>query len=282
MKSNVDDTHLFTDITELLTIDVQNYDVIMINGNKNNAPIILPYEVVSKLWKFVENGGLLYGEMVNCEDFPTSRLFGFKQDFPVTSRRLEKLRVAKDNPFCHEGQLLEWNGQFLTGFTFDTEILVELDIFPETHTSKKMGKYPGIVTKKLGKGRTIFSTLSLLGNEQSWTLRPNWLWNRLLEWLHSDFGLPYKQFEPTIQLTSKTVDQVITESTDWFLRSGIMPQQDGSLGVYENIHSIRGSVSKDIRPDCNVHTALMFHLLGEYKKEEQLESSFSKYISLFI
>ena len=225
MKSNVDYTNLFTDITELLTIDVQKYDVIMINGNKNNAPLILPYEVVEKLWKFVENGGLLYGEMVNCEDFPTSRLFGFKQDFPVTSRRLEKLRVAKDNPFCNEGQLLEWNGEFLSGFTFDTEILVELDIFPETHTSERIGKYPGIVTKKLGKGRTIFSSLSLLGNEQSWTLRPNWLWNRLFEWLNTEFGLPCKKLESTIQLKNKTVDQVISESTDWFLQSGIMPKR---------------------------------------------------------
>ena len=224
MKETVEYTNLFSDISELLTIDVGDYDVILINGNKNNAPSTLPYEVVSKLWKFVENGGLLYGEMVNCEDFPTSRLFGFKQDFSVTSRRLEKLRIAKDNPFCQEGQLLEWNGEFLTGFTFDTETLVELDIFPETHSSPKNGKYPGIVTKKLGKGRTIFSTFSLLGNEQSWTLRPNWLWNRLLDWLKSEFGLPIQNFAPTIQLKSKTVDQVISESANWFLQSGIMPE----------------------------------------------------------
>ena len=137
MKETVEYTDFFSDISALSTIDVEDYQVILINGYKNNAPSILPYEVVSKLWKFVEKGGLLYGEMVNCEDFPTSRLFGFKQDFSVTSRRLEKLRIAKNSLFCQEGQLLEWNGEFLTGFTFDTETLVELDIFPETHLSQK-------------------------------------------------------------------------------------------------------------------------------------------------
>ncbi|MFK4997020.1 hypothetical protein ACI2OX_03925 [Bacillus sp. N9] len=109
-----------------------------------------------KLWKFVENGGLLYGEMINCDDFSTSRLFGFKQDFPVTARRLEKIRVAKSSAYCDEGQLLEWNGPFLTGFTFDTEILAELDVFQETHRSEKRGKYPGIVTKKWEKGEQYF------------------------------------------------------------------------------------------------------------------------------
>ncbi|MFK4997021.1 hypothetical protein ACI2OX_03930 [Bacillus sp. N9] len=68
-----------------------------------------------------------------------------------------------------------------------------------------------------------------MGNEQGWTLRPNWLWNRLLEWLHNDFGLPYEKLEPTIRLSDKSIDEVISASTDWFLHSGMMPKLDGSL-----------------------------------------------------
>ncbi|HEY4552359.1 MAG TPA: hypothetical protein VIG80_04130, partial [Bacillaceae bacterium] len=58
-------------------------------------------------------------------------------------------------------------------------------------------------------------------------------------------------------------------SLAWFLESGIMPALDGSLGVYENIHSFKGTISRDIRPDCNAHSALMFHLYGEYIKDEK-------------
>lgn len=281
VKSNSNQTELFTDIEDLLTAELRNYKVIMLNGNSNNSTSILSYEVTCKLWEFVENGGLLFGEMVNCEDFPTSRLFGFKQDFAKTSRRLEKLRIARDNPFCKEGQLLEWNGEFLTGFTFDTEVLVELDVFPETHTSTRKGKYPGIVTKKLGKGRTIYSTFSLFSNKEPWTLRPNWLWNHLIEWLNKEYNLPCDKVKSIIQFEKKSVDHAISESKEWFLNSGIMPELDGSLGVYENVHSIRGTISEDMRPDCNVHTALMFFLLGEYKKDAYWKDV-SKNILLFL
>ena len=106
--------------------------------------------------EFVEQGGTLYGELINCEEFPTSRLFGFKQDFAVTNRRLEKLAISNDSDYCKKGQLLEWQGPFLTGFTFDTERILDIGHFKETHRTEEEGAYPGIVVKNHGKGKADF------------------------------------------------------------------------------------------------------------------------------
>ncbi|WP_440273700.1 hypothetical protein [Ferdinandcohnia sp. SAFN-114] len=270
MKRVVSYTHYFSDINLLLKENLHQYSVIFINGYDNGNPMKVSYDILEKLWDFIDYGGILYGELINCEDFPSSRLFGFKQDFTVTNRRLEKLVISHDTQYCKKGQLLEWQGAFLTGFTFDTERLLDIDHFKETHQTSDEGQYPGIVVKKHGKGKTIFSTFSFLGNEQNWTLRPNWLWNAVVKWLQMEYHLPLQSIQPIIQKREKSdTKQTIDNGMDWFLKSGILPKEDGSLGVYENIHSIRSDVSKDRRPDCHSHTALLFYLYGEYAKDPE-------------
>ncbi|ALC91376.1 hypothetical protein AM500_17400 [Bacillus sp. FJAT-18017] len=274
MNDFVDFTNFFRDIGQLMDEDLLNYKFIFINGNDNGVPLKLPYELVEKLWDFVDNGGILYGEMINCDDFPTSRLFGFKQDFNVTNRRLEKLVISKDSDFCKKGQLLEWHGPFITGFafdiTFDIERLMDIGHFRETHSTEATGDYPAIIAKKHGEGKAIYSAISFLGNEQSWTLRPNWLWNDVINWLKSDYQLPIKDIQPIIELSKNTdIEKNLEKGVNWFLTSGILPKDDGSLGVYENVHSIRSEISKDLRPDCHAHTALLFYLYGEYTKEKK-------------
>ncbi|MEH7179704.1 hypothetical protein [Neobacillus vireti] len=273
MKPFVDVTNYFSSIEELQEKNLLKYEFIIINGNDNGIPMKLPYGMIEKLWEFIEQGGTLYGELINCEEFPTSRLFGFKQDFAVTNRRLEKLVISTDNLYCKKGQLLEWQGPFLTGFTFDTERLLDIGHFKETHRTEEEGAYPGIIVKSHGKGKAIFSTFSFLGNEQIWTLRPNWLWNDVIKWLIKDYQMPLKMINPVIQLSKQgDFEKTIEKGVQWFLHSGILPKADGSLGVYENVHSIRSDISNDLRPDCHAHTALMFYLYGEYTKDSKWEN----------
>ncbi|MEH7236015.1 hypothetical protein [Bacillus sp. JJ1562] len=270
MKHFVPYNHYFSEINQLLKEDLFQYSFIFINGHENGKPMKLPYEMLEKLWAYVEDGGTLYGELINCDDFPSSRLFGFKQDFSVTNRRLEKLVISSDNHYCNKGQLLEWQGPFLTGFTFDTERMLDIGNFKETHRTEKEGKYPGIVMKKHGKGKSIFSTFSFLGNKQIWTLRPNWVWNDVIKWLQMDYHLPLHFIQPIIQPANEfDIEKTIEKGMNWFLTSGILPNDDGSLGVYENVHSIRSEVSEDFRPDCHAHTALLFYLYGEYTKNHK-------------
>lgn len=269
MKRLVNYTHYFSDPTQLLDEDLLQYHSIFINGNNNGVPMKLDYELLEKLWVFVEQGGTLYGELLNCEDFPSSRLFGFKQDFAVTNRRLEKAVISTDNPFCKIGQVLEWQGPFITGFTFDTKRLLDVGLFKETHRTEEKGKYPGIVVKKYGKGTAVYSTFSFLGNDQNWTLRPNWLWNNVIEWLQQDYELPIQclpqVIKPSMENDSK---KTIEHGMNWFLHSGILPKDDGTLGIYENVHSIRSDISRDYRPDCHAHSALLFYLYGAYSKDQ--------------
>lgn len=270
MNMHVAFTNYYSDINQLAEENLLQYKAIFINGNENGQPLKLSYEVLEKLWEYVGQGGILYGELINCDDFPSSRLFGFKQDFNVTNRRLEKLAVSKDSQFCKKGQLLEWHGPFLTGFTFDTERLLDIGHFLETHKTDMTGSYPGMVMKRHGQGKAVFSAFSFLGNEQPWTLRPNWLWNDFLKMLEKEFQLPIRPLQPIIGLSgNQEVEKTLEHGVDWFLHSGILPKDDGSLGVYENVHSIRSDISKDLRPDCHAHTALFFHLYGEYMKEEK-------------
>ena len=113
----------------------------------------------------------------------------------------------------------------------------------------------------------LFMTFPLFSNKEIWSLRPYWLWKDVVKKLQAEYGLPCTMFKETIQLKQQTIEEAVDNSIKWFLHSGMMPDPNGNQGVYENIHSIKGTVSKDIRPDCNAHTALMFHLYGEFKQD---------------
>ncbi|SDJ25908.1 glycoside hydrolase family protein [Salimicrobium halophilum] len=251
-------------LEDLETEMIDTYSQVVINGWKDEKASVLSYDVMGKLWTYVEAGGRLYGEMINCEDFPSSRLFGFKQDFPVTYRRLEKLKVSEEG----EAQLGEWNGPFLTGFSFDADVWMEIGVFKETLATEEEGELPALIHHPLGKGATLFSAIPLLGNEQLWTLRPSVFFERIAE-----CGLfPAGRFKKEIDVRKRAVNETISDGLGWFFQSGIMPESDGSKGVYENVHAFRGNVSEDIRPDCNAHTALLFHLAGKYTGNAEYES----------
>ncbi|HUC91488.1 MAG TPA: hypothetical protein VMS09_05565 [Paenibacillus sp.] len=252
------------DLTVLTGLDAAEYGTVIINGWHAGKPLRLDYDVAEALWRFVEQGGLLYGEMVECVDFPSSRLFGFRQDFPATFRRLEKLKSAKENVHCPGGSLLEWNGPFLTGFHLCTEVLLEIGAFGETHRSEGAGQQPALMTKTLGSGRVVYAAIPLFANEQPWSLRPYGSWAGMLSLLAIEYGLPCRSPAPLIGLRKQSVEAAVGSGVRWFTDSGIMPDHDGSGGIYENIHSCRGDISRDVRPDCNVQTALMFHLYGRY------------------
>lgn len=249
--------------------DLAQFDCIAINGEQGKLE--LAYEDIKRLWSFVEYGGILYGEMVICLDFSSSRLFGFKQDFPVTKRRLEKIKFIS-NRTQKSGNLLEWNGPFVTGFSVFSTVLMEIGIFKETHLTNGNGNYPGLTVHSLGRGNVIYSAFPLFSNNEEWSLRPYWLWKEVLYELREVYGLPCIMFERTIHFKKQTLEEAVNNSVNWFLTSGILPDPSGKLGIYENIHSITGAVSRDIRPDCNVHSALMFYLYGKYRADDHFKT----------
>ncbi|RPF54268.1 hypothetical protein [Aquisalibacillus elongatus] len=263
----------YFELNELSSIDLYTYEQVLINGLTDHQPAVLDYSVLDKLWKYVENGGMLYGEMINCDDFPSSRLFGFKQDFPLTYRRLEKLRVTDHLTSLQTGQLFEMNGPFLTGFSFDSKVYVDMGLFTETHVTESEGQFPVIIGHSLGRGKTIFSTVPIIGNQEPWTLRPNWVWDCILNNLSVESGLAKMERIKVIDSEPKSTEETIHRGVRWFFDSGIMPKVDGSLGIYENIHAFRGTVSQDIRPDCNAQSALMFYLYGEYSGNDRYKDT---------
>ncbi|WP_210367560.1 hypothetical protein [Bacillus sp. REN3] len=261
---------LFTDMDSFMGADFTEFATIAINGLAGRELVELPYGLIEKLWDFALAGGKIYGELIACHDFPASRLFGFRQDFPVTFRRLEKLKWNTDF-LCMESKsnLLEWNGPFQTGFPIADTVILEIDIFQETHFTEKSGRYPGLVVKKHGKGTVVYSAFSLFSNSEFWSLRPTWLWNKVIHALQEDSLLPVLPMSNPIHFRNQRIEESVANSIGWFQSSGIMADPAGKKGVYENIHSFRREVSKDIRPDCSVQTALMFHLYGRYTGERK-------------
>jgi hypothetical protein len=272
----------FTTVEAFEKLDFNRYSAVAVNGHSNADLLELPYTLVEKLWKYADEGGLVYGELVRCYDFPSSRLFGFRQDFPITNRRLEKLKlVPAENIIQGTGDynLLEWNGPYQTGFSVETSQILEIGIFSETHHTASQGSYPGLSVKKHGKGTVIYSTFSLFSNPDTWSFRPNWIWNHVLDHLNKQYGLPVISLGSDIHFKKQSAEDAVRNSIKWFMSSGIMGSDQGTNGVYENIHSFRRSVSMDMRPDCNSQSALMFYLYGDYTGEAKWKDISSNIIN---
>lgn len=271
-KDHFHDYEFYSSVEAFEKADLGSYSALAINGFAHGTSLKVNYTLIEKLWKYAENGGLIYGELIQCFDFPSSRLFGFRQDFPITTRRLEKLKMVSRNN-ANEGDsqsnLLEWNGPFQTGFEIDTIPILEIGIFSETHFSSSEGTNPGLSIKKHGKGTVIYSAFSLFSNADIWSLRPNWLWNKVIQLLEKEYSLPVISFSDNVTFQKQSAEEAVNNSIKWFLSSGIMGSNSGEKGVYENIHSFRRSVSMDLRPDCNAQSALMFYLYGEYTGDEK-------------
>jgi hypothetical protein len=269
-KDHFNEFEFFSSVEAFEKADFESYSALAINGYANGISVQLNYSLIKKLWEFAENGGIIYGELIQCYDFPSSRLFGFRQDFPLTNRRLEKLLI-EDAGKITDGSynLLEWNGPFQTGFSIDTTAILNIGTFGETHFSTSPGTYPGLGIKKHGKGAVIYSAFSLFSNSDIWSLRPNWLWNKVMHFLNKEYNLPVKTLPATATFKDQSAKEAVNKSIKWFLASGMMEESDGTKGIFENIHSFRRTVSMDMRPDCNVQSALMFYLYGQYSGEEK-------------
>ena len=254
------------------------YEVIfLIGGGQDNTLPRIPKHLESPLWNFVENGGLLYGEMLDTSEYTPSRLFGFKQDFAQAQEYLKKLRVNTPLKGLEVGTLLQWNGQFIPGFAIDSSVLLKKGEFRDTHFSKEEGGIPALVRRELGQGVAYYSAIPLLASVKQWMYRPYGAWTILLKSLQEQ-GLPLVIREPPIQIPAKspTDSEVLEQGFKWFLDSGILPELDGTKGIHENIHSHHGGLTKDFRPDCHVQTALSFYLYGEYtQNQEWIQRSFN-------
>ncbi|WP_121614124.1 hypothetical protein [Mesobacillus foraminis] len=258
---------LFTTFEQLQQNEWDEFDTIAINGNIDGQYLKLPQQLLQQLWRFVEAGGTIYAELINCEDFPSSRLFGIRQDFPCSYRRLEKLKWNKASE--KDYNLLEWNGPFQTGFTLEVEEILNIGIFQDTHRTESDGQHPGLVAKQHNKGRVVYSAIPLFSNDQPWSLRPNWLWNKLISSLQEEYSIPIKPLKPAYNIREQSIEEAVERSIQWFFSSGILPEENGKKGVLENIHSFTKKRSRDIRPDCSAQTALMFWLYGEYQRDEK-------------
>ncbi|GGG17237.1 hypothetical protein [Paenibacillus abyssi] len=258
---------------DLDTIALGNYDAVFLIGSPTlDKSSVLSPEACAKLWAFAEQGGRIYAELVEAFDFSSSRLFGWKQDFQATRRTIEKLRNDRDIEGMAAGELLEWSGPMLRGFTFDSEVKLSFGVYQETHRSEERGggALPGLIVRRLGAGTVVYAAFSLFSCSDPETLRPYSRWAPFIQHLAEETGLPLRMWAPLIGMGGHvTARQSVEANLDWFISSGMLPSADGSKGVYENIHSVTAKLSPDRRPDCHAHTALMFHLYGRWKNDEK-------------
>jgi len=265
------DTQLMS-LMEMDKCDLTQWEAVLVIGsNRIDEETILSPLALSKLWKFAENGGRLYGELIEAFDFTSSRLFGWKQDFPKTRRTVEKLRTSKEmENGLVRGDLLEWSGAVAHGFPIEAEALLEFGPFRETHRDlgEQTSVYPGLLVKSIGTGRVAYASFALFSNNKLETIRPYYRWEKVIKSLSIQTGIPFLIWPKVIKTSGMTTSsQTVVNNMNWFQYSGILPLEDGSAGVYENIHSITTKVSIDRRPDCHAHTALMFHLYGRWKND---------------
>lgn len=253
----------------IYTYDFSNVDVIFVVG-KEGADLTLDYATITKLWHFVEAGGILFGEAIDCMNFPASRLFGFQQDYPTVRRTSEKLMI--DPAFLpHEaGAICEWGGSYQKGFAVYEQQYLHVGTYIETHkmdVDKATGN-PALTYHALGKGKAVYAAFSFIGASDRLAFRPLHVWDKVMQKLIETEGLPLLAFpKETITLGDRTSAEAIMAGANWFMESGIMPKKDGREGIFENIHSVTGKVRQDFRPDCHAHTAFMFHLHYEYTQD---------------
>lgn len=261
-------------IAELATSRLERYVAVFILGNPNlGEETALDPEQVQTLWQYAAQGGRVYAEMIEAFDFSTSRLFGWKQEYARTVRTQEKLLIDAAAGEDFEHGLLEWAGGYQRGARVFGETWLHIGTYRSTHTGDLAGTIaPGLITHELGQGRIFYAAFPLIQAVDRIPYRPYWRWTELFKRLDAA-GCPVEALAPPVRvcLPGEGADSRTTleHCTRWFASSGILPEANGSGGVYENIHSVTGQVSKDRRPDCHAHAALMFHLYGRYTGEDR-------------
>lgn len=252
-------------IDKLEAGQIQNYDVLLLIGCGDGTSLPkVPKNLEAPLWRFVENGGLLYGEMLDTSEYTTSRLFGFKQDFSIAQEYLKKLKLNVPCGNLPIGTLLQWDGQFIPGFAIDSSSILTKGEFRQTHFAPEGEGLPALTKRDLGRGVVYYSTFPLLTSKTQWMYRPYLGWASLIASLQNA-GLPLIAEAPPIRIMENNQSKSGLEAGfGWFVNSGILPRIDGAGGVYENVHSHHGGLTKDFRPDCHAQSALAFYLYGKY------------------
>lgn len=266
-------------LDQLEAVDLKQWDGIMVIGSNHiDQETVLSPSALDRLWKYVEQGGTLYAELISAFDYISSRLLGWKQDFPKTNRTTEKLRISLSAQDLKAGELLEWTGAKSIGFPISDEGILDFGHFQDTHQNQEESAavHPGLHIKALGAGKVACATFSLFGNAKPETLRPYYRWTEVITALSSRMGIPFVQWPKLIDTMGEwnTPEQAVQRNVRWFHQSGMLPAEDGSQGVYENIHSFNAEVTKDRRPDCHAQTSLMLYLYGRWSgNKEYLDAS---------
>lgn len=268
---------VWLDPERITDTDFGRFSQIYVLGNLEaiSKPSRLSSRQIKALWLYVSQGGTLYAELIEAWDFPSSRLFGWKQEYRWSIRTAERLRVMTADGVLQQGQLLEWAGPFAKGFRVYGESWLNLGPYKSTKTCESdegVMEAPGLVVHRKGAGAVVYAAFPLLQSAEPWARRPYAEWGRLYDLLRSQAGLELSKPKPVIETTGpQQRSEALRRTAEWFLRSGIMPAADGSSGIYENVHSITAAIYEDRRPDCHAHAALFFHLYGKYTGDARWE-----------
>lgn len=258
-------------VQEIAPSFIFEYAAVLVVGGEDKTEELprLSKSLLVALWKFASEGGILYGEMLHTLEYPSSRLFGFQQDFAPAQEYLQKLRNNNGETGLDEGRLVQWDGAFVPGFAIDSAVILQKSEFRETHFSSYDQGLPVFLRKLLGSGVVFYSAIPLLSSKKQWMYRPYSLWKKFILYLQKE-GLPVKtgRFPVEISQEPSSFHDVLRNGFDWFLKSGILPAESGLEGLYENIHSHHSELTKDFRPDCHSQTALAFYLHGEYSGDD--------------
>ncbi|MDQ1910268.1 hypothetical protein RAC89_07120 [Paenibacillus sp. GD4] len=258
--------------SELGSLPLESFGAVLLIGSPRiDEPTKLTAPEAARLWRYVEKGGKLYAELIEAFDFPSSRLFGWKQDFPKTRRQLEKLRIVREDDSLERNGLLEWSGAYAAGFPVGNEPWLEFGAYRGTHKAEEsapLSGYPGLSVRRLGAGLVVHSAFALFSSDMKEAFRPYFRWKQVIAAIAAETGIPFTIWPQAIQLTgSNSAAEAVEASIRWFQASGILPALDGTQGVLENVHSVTAALSTDRRPDCHAHTALCFYLYGRWKKD---------------
>lgn len=262
------------ELAALTATPLDRYEAVFVLGSlKLGETTSLDPEQVQTLWQYAAEGGLVYAELIEAFDFPTSRLLGWKQEYARTVRTQEKLMIDATAGAEHERGLLEWTGVYQRGARVFGDTWLHIGTYLATHAGDEAGTMaPGLVTHALGQGRVFYAAFPLIQAVDRIPYRPYWRWTELFKQLDAA-GCPVEALPPPVHVCTPGEDQdsrvTLERCTRWFAASGMLPEPDGSGGVYENIHSVTGQVSRDRRPDCHAHAALMHHLYSRYTGEER-------------
>ncbi|GAB2693741.1 hypothetical protein ACFQWB_02645 [Paenibacillus thermoaerophilus] len=269
------DTITFQQLEET---ELARYEAVLLIGDDSlDRETALSREQSEALWRYVRGGGKLYAELIAAFDFPSSRLFGWKQDFPKSRRTLEKLRATEAaESGLRAGSLLEWEGAMAYGFAVNSEVWLEFGAFQETYASPPgqttVRTHPALTVRELGEGLAVYAAFPLFGGADAAPLRPYGRWAALIDALSSRTGIPFRVWPAAMAPSGgDSPEQAVRRAASWFVRSGMLPRSDGSQGVFENIHSVTGRLSPDLRPDCHAHAALMYYLLGKWSGDASYE-----------